>query len=144
MFWFVSVSFVTVQKTMSVLHLMHWFGLETKRTHPIHFFGPNSDVLFRFGQFRCCAENLAGVAFNAPIRAVNEMKHSFGPKTKRTHQIHFFGPNSDLLVRFAQFRYCAKNHAGLHWMHRFRPEPKRTSDSCQKENECPYPLFGTQ
>src|SRR6187455_2567380 len=31
MFWFVLVSFVTVQKTMQMLHLMHPFGLLTKR-----------------------------------------------------------------------------------------------------------------
>src|SRR6187551_2311036 len=31
MFWFVSVSFVTVQKTMPGLHLMHRFGTLTKQ-----------------------------------------------------------------------------------------------------------------
>src|SRR6187551_745249 len=31
MFWFVLVSFVTVQKTMQILHLMHPFGSSTKR-----------------------------------------------------------------------------------------------------------------
>src|SRR6187455_818691 len=31
MFWFVLVNFVTVQKTMLVLHLMHRFGPLTKR-----------------------------------------------------------------------------------------------------------------
>src|SRR6187455_618521 len=31
MFWFVLVSFVTVQKTMQMLHLMHPFGSLTKR-----------------------------------------------------------------------------------------------------------------
>src|SRR6187455_1930744 len=31
MFWFVSVSFVTVQKTIPMLHLMHPFGSLTKR-----------------------------------------------------------------------------------------------------------------
>src|SRR6187551_246005 len=31
MFWFVSVSFATVQKTMPGLHLMHRFGPLTKR-----------------------------------------------------------------------------------------------------------------
>ena len=69
---------------------MHRFGAETKRTHPIHFFGPNSDVLVCFGQFHYCAKNLANVAFNAPIRVVNETMHSFRPETKRTHPIHVF------------------------------------------------------
>src|SRR6187551_246006 len=115
---------------------MHSFGPEMKRTYPIHVFGPNSDVLVRFGQFRYCAENHARAAFNAPIRAVNETMHSFGPETKRTHQIHFFGPKSDILVRVAQFRYCAKNHAVVAYnaliravnetMHSFGPGTKRT------------------
>ena len=110
---------------------MHSFGLETKRTHRIDVFGHNSDVLARFGQFRYCAKNNANVAFNAPIRVVNETMRSFDPEMKRTHPIHVFGPNSDVLVRFCQFRYCAKNHAGVAYnapnragietMHRFEP-----------------------
>ena len=71
MFWFVLVSFVTVQKPCRV-------------------------------------------ALNAPIRAGTKMNYRFGPETKRTLPIHFFGPNSDVLVRFGQFRYCVKNHAELH------------------------------
>jgi hypothetical protein len=145
MFWFVLVSFVTVQKTMQMLDLMRPFGSltkrctvsgQTKRTHPIYVFGPNSDVLVRFGQFRYSARNHAGVAFNAPIRAVNEKMHSFGPETKRTYPIHVFGPNSDVLVCFGQFRYCAKDHAEValnapirvvnETMHSFGPETKRT------------------
>src|SRR6187455_694952 len=142
MFCSVLLSFVAVRKTMSGLPVrpvnetMHSFGLETKRTHPIHLFGPNSDVLLRFGQFRYSARNHAGVAFNAPVRPVNETKHSFGPDTKRTHPIHLFGPNSDVLLRFGQFRYCARNHDGVAFnapvrpvnetMHSFCPETKRT------------------
>ncbi|WP_225990411.1 hypothetical protein, partial [Flavobacterium sp. SaA2.13] len=64
-------------------------------------------------QFHYYAKNHAGIAFNAPIRAGTETNYRFGPETKRTHPIHFFGPNSDVLVRFGQFRYCAKNHAGV-------------------------------
>src|SRR6187551_3173921 len=115
---------------------MHNFDPEMKRTHPIHVFGPNSDVLVRFGQFRYCAKNHANVAFNAPIRVVNETMHSFDPETKRTNPIHVFATNSDVLVRFGQFRYCAKNHVNVAFnapiwvvnetMHSFRPEPKRT------------------
>src|SRR6187551_879937 len=77
MFWFVLVNFATVQKTMP--SCIECTDLGRKRnelpiraknetTHPIHFFGPNSDVLVRFGQFRYCAKNHAGIAFNAPIR----------------------------------------------------------------------------
>jgi hypothetical protein len=103
-----------------------------ERTHPIHAFGPNSDVLVCFGQFRYCAENHAEVPFNAPIWAGNEIMHRFGPETKRTHPIHVFGPNSDVLVRFGQFHNYAENHAGVPFnapiwagneiMHRFVPE----------------------
>src|SRR6187455_319789 len=124
---------------------MHDFDPETKRTHPIHVFGPNSYVLVRFGQFRYSAKNHANVAFNAPIRVVNEMTHNFDPETKRTHPIHVFGPNSDVLVRFGQFRYCAKNHAGVVFdapiqvvnetTHSFGPETKRRIVLGQKRNE---------
>src|SRR6187455_2371330 len=69
MFWFVSVSFVTVQ-------------------------------------------NPCSVAFNDPILAGTEMMHRFVPETKRTHRIYYFGHNSDVLVRFGQFRYCAKPMLG--------------------------------
>jgi hypothetical protein len=55
---------------------MHRFGLETKGTHSIHFFGPNSDVLVHFGHFRYYAENHGGVAFNAPVRTRNERNAS--------------------------------------------------------------------
>src|SRR6187551_2279375 len=70
-----------------------------------------SDVLVRFGQFRYCAKKTCSLAFNAPIQAGTETMHRFVPETKRTHPNHFLGPNSDVLVRFGQFRYCAKNHA---------------------------------
>src|SRR6187551_339967 len=111
---------------------------------PIHFFGPNSDVLVCFGQFRYCAKKHAKVAFKAPIRAGTETNYRFRPETKRTHPIHFFGPNSDVLVRFGQFRYCAKNHAKVAFMHRFGPEQKRTTDSGKKQTSAPNPLFWTQ
>src|SRR6187551_147193 len=75
--------------------------------------GPNSDVLVRFDQFRYYAKNHAGVAFNAPIRGVNETMRSFGPETKRMDPVNFFGPNSDCLVRFGKFRCSAKDHAGV-------------------------------
>src|SRR6187551_3742193 len=66
MFWFVLVNFVTVQNTMPGCiectdSGLYRFTPETKGTHPIHFFGPNSDVLVRFGQFRYCAKNHAGL-----------------------------------------------------------------------------------
>src|SRR6187551_1697042 len=115
---------------------MHSFNPETKRTHPIHVVGPNSDVLVRFGKFRYCAKYHANVALNTPIRVVNETMHSFDPETKRTHPIHVFGPNSDVLLRFGQFRYCTKNHANFalnapirvvnETMQSFDPETKRT------------------
>ena len=83
------------------------------RTQPIMFFGHNSDVLVHFGRFRYCDRNHDGVAFNAPIRVRNETMLRFGPEMKRIHPIMFFGHNSDVLVRFGPFRYCAGNHAGV-------------------------------
>src|SRR6187455_3290462 len=114
---------------------MHQFGPEMKRTLPIMFFGPNSDVLVHFGRFCYCARNRARIAFNAPIRAENETMHRFGPEMKRTQPIMFFGPNSDVLVHFGWFRYCDRNHDGVAFnalirvrnetMLRFAPEMKR-------------------
>ena len=114
---------------------MHRFGPKMKRTQPIMFSGPNSDVLVHFGRFRYCDGNHAGVAFNAPIRVGNETMHRFGPEVKRTQPIMFFGPNSDVLVHFGRFRYCDGNHAGVAFnapirvgnetMLRFGPEMKQ-------------------
>src|SRR6187455_2716102 len=111
---------------------MHNFDPEKKRTYPIHVFGPNSDVLVRFGQFRHCAKNHANVAFNAPIRVVNETMHSFDPETKRTHPIHVFGPNSDVLVNFVTVQ---KNMQMLHLMHPFGSLTKRCTVLFEKRNE---------
>src|SRR6187551_194934 len=103
--------------------------------HPIHAFGPNSDVLVRFRLFRYCATNHANVTFNAPIRVVNETMHSFIRETKRTHPIHVFGPNSDVLVRFAQFCTVQKTMQMLHLMHPFGLLTKPCIVSGQKRNE---------
>src|SRR6187551_1646881 len=149
MFCSVLVSFVAVRKTMPGLPVrpvnetMHSFGPERKRTHPIHLFGPNSDVLLRFGQFRYCARNHAGVAFNAPVRPVNETMHSFGPEMKRTHPIHLFGPNSDVLLCFGQFRYCARNHAGFAFNAPVRPVNETMhSFGLEMKRSHPIHLFG--
>src|SRR6187455_2941874 len=49
--------------------------------------------------------------------------------------IHIFGPNSDVLVCFGQFRYCAKTMQILHLMHPFGLLTKRCTVSGQKRNE---------
>src|SRR6187455_495071 len=102
---------------------MHRFGPEPKRTSDSGqkrnegtqstFFDPIVMFWFVLVGFVTVQKNHANVAFNAPIRAGTETNYRFGPETKRTHPIHFFGPNNDVLVRFGQFRYCAKNHAGI-------------------------------
>src|SRR6187551_635535 len=61
MFWFVLAIFVTVQKSMPMLHLRHRFGPEPKRTTysgqkrnertQSTFFGHNSDVLVILASF---------------------------------------------------------------------------------------------
>src|SRR6187551_3846883 len=119
----------------------HSSGPKTKRTHPIHVFGPNSDVLVRFGQFRYCAKNHANVSFNAPIQAVNETTHSFGQKMKRTHPIHVFRPNSDVLVRFGLFRYYAKNHANVAFNAPIRVVNETLHSFEPKRNECTQSTF---
>src|SRR6187551_515556 len=69
------------------------------------------DTIVMFWSVSLLCKKPCSVAFNARILAGTETMHRSVPETKRTHLIHFFGPNSDVLVRFGQFRYCAKNHA---------------------------------
>src|SRR6187551_2229987 len=114
------------------------FVPETKRTHPIHFFGPNSDVLVRFGQFRYCAKNHAGIAFNAPIRAGTETNYRFVPEMKRTHPIHFFGPNSDVLVSFVTVQKTMPGCIECTDSDRNRNE---LSIRARNETNTPNPLF---
>src|SRR6187455_3362222 len=111
---------------------MHRFGPEMKRTQPIMFFGPNSDVLVHSGRFRYCDRNHAGVAFNAPIRVRNETMLRFGPEMKQMHPIMFFGHNSDVLVRFGPYVIVLETMVGLHSMERLGQKTKRCTDSGQK------------
>src|SRR6187551_2490033 len=144
MFWFVLVSFVTVQKNMPKLHLKLRFGPEPKRTADSvqkgnertqsTFLDPIVMFWFVLVSFVTVQKPCRSCIY-APIRAGTKTNYRFGPEMKRTYPIHFFGPNSDVLVRFGQFRYCAKNHAKVAFMLRFGPEPKRTTDSGQKQNE---------
>jgi len=120
------------------------FELETKRTHPNHFFGPNSDVLDRFGHFHYCEGNHAGVAFNAPIRAENETMHRFGLEMKRTHPIMFSGHNSNVLVHFGRFRYCAGNHARVAFNAPIRAGNETMHRFGEKRNHAPNHVFWNQ
>src|SRR6187551_1359677 len=119
----------------------HSSGPKTKRTHPIHVFGPNSDVLVRFGQFRYCAKNHANVSFNAPIQAVNETTHSFGQKMKRTHPTTFLDPVVMFWFVLVSFVTVQKTMQMLHLMHRFRPLTKPCTVSGQKRNERTQSMF---
>src|SRR6187551_3228945 len=141
MFWFVLASFVTVRETMPGLHLIHRFGPLTKRCTVLvqkrnkrtqsTFLDPIVMFWFVLVSF-VTMKNHANVAFNAPIRVINETMHSFDPETKRTCPIHVFGPNTDVFVRFGKFHYYAKNHANVAFnapirvvnetMHSFDPE----------------------
>src|SRR6187551_777240 len=153
MFWFVWVSFVTATKTMPGLYLMHRFGSETKRctesarnemNAPNSFFGPNSDVLVRLGQFRYCTENHAGVAFNAPIRVGNETMHGIGYKRNERTQFTFLDPRVMFWFVWVSFVTAPKTMPGLHLMHRFGSETKRCTESARNETNSPNSLFWTQ
>src|SRR6187455_2563439 len=115
-----------------------------KRTRPIDIFGPNSDVLVRLGQFRYCAENHVGVAFNASIRAENETMHRFIQKQNERTQSTFL----DTIVMFwfvwVSFVTVPKTMLVLHLMHRSGPEMKRCTDSSRNETNVPNPLLWTQ
>src|SRR6187551_485083 len=123
MFWFVLVSFVTLQKTMQMLHLMHPFGSLTKRcTISIQkqnertqstFLDPIVMFCFVLVSFITVQKIMQMLHLMHPFLSLTLTMHSFDPETKRTHPIHVFGPNSDVFVRFHQFRYCAKNHANV-------------------------------
>src|SRR6187455_3161248 len=68
MFWFVLVSFATVQKTMPGCIECTDSGrnqneLPIRARNETNAPGSNSDVLVRFGKFRYCAKNNAGITF---------------------------------------------------------------------------------
>jgi hypothetical protein len=42
-------------------------GIFSQRTHPIHSIGPKTDVLGRFGPFRCCTKADAKLAELVPL-----------------------------------------------------------------------------
>jgi hypothetical protein len=143
-FWFILVSFVTVPKTMPGLHLMHRFGPETKRCTSSGrrrnertestFLDPIVMFWIILVSFIRVPEIMSGLHLMHQFGPENETMHQFGSETKRMHRIHFFGHNSDVLVHFGQFHYCAKNHAGVAFnapvragyetMHRFGTETK--------------------
>src|SRR6187455_1368033 len=123
---------------------MHRSVPETKRTHLIHFFGPNSDVLVRLGQFRCCAENHAGVAFNAPIRAGNETMHRFIQKRNERAKSTLMDPIVLFWFVWVSFVTVPKIMPVLHLMHRSGPEMKRCTDSSRNKTNAPNPVFWTQ
>jgi hypothetical protein len=113
-----------------------------KQTHPIHFFGPNSDVLIRLGQFRYCAENHAGVAFNAPIRAGNETMHRFIQKRNERAKSTLMDPIVLFWFVWVSFVTVPKTMPVLHLMHRSGPETKRCTDSSSTKRTCPIDIFG--
>src|SRR6187551_3655512 len=100
-----------------------------KLTRPIDFFGPNSFVLVRLGQFRYRAEIHAGVAFNAPIRAGMDPMHRFVQKRNESTQSTFLGPIVMFWIVWVRFVTVPKTMPLLHLMHRSGPEMKGCTDS---------------
>src|SRR6187551_1256906 len=84
MFWFVLVSFVTVQKTMPMLHLRHRFGPEPKRTTDSGQ-KPNehnqSTFLDTIVMFWFVLAIFVTVQKSMPML---HLRHRFGPEPKRT------------------------------------------------------------
>src|SRR6187551_2785245 len=115
-----------------------------KQTRPIDFFGPNSFDLVRLGQFRYCAENHAGVAFNAPIRARNETMHRFVQKRNEHAQSTFLDPIVMFWFVWVSFVTVLKTMPVLHLMHRSGPEMKRCIDSSRNKTNMPNPHFCSQ
>src|SRR6187455_1398037 len=54
---------------------------------------------------------------------------------KRTRPIHFFGPNSFVLVCLGYFRYCDENHAGVAFNASIRAGNETMHRFIQKQNE---------
>src|SRR6187455_3006062 len=151
MFWFILVSFVTVQKTMQMLHLMHPFGLLTKpctvsgqkrneRTQstfldPIVMFG---FVLVTF------------VTVQKTMQMLHLM-HPFGSLTKRCTvsiqkqnertQSTFLDPIVMFLFGLVSFVTVQKTMQMLHLMHPFGSLTKRCTVSIQKQNERTQSMF---
>src|SRR6187551_1895297 len=111
---------------------MHNFGPETKRMHPIHFFGPNRDVLVSFVTVQ---KTMPGL----------HLMHRFVPLTKRCivssqkrhecTQSTFLDPIVMFWLVLVSFVTVQKTKSGLHLMHRFGPLTKRCTLSVQKRNE---------
>src|SRR6187551_1500251 len=73
------------------------------------------DPIVMFGSFRSVlllCKKPCSVAFNDLIRAGTETMQRFGPETKRTHPIHIFGPNSDVLFVSVSFVTVQKTMLG--------------------------------
>src|SRR6187455_1343141 len=54
---------------------------------------------------------------------------------KRTRPIHFFGPNSFVLVCLGYFRYCDENHASVAFNASIRAGNETMHRFIQKQNE---------
>src|SRR6187455_1977077 len=123
MFWFVLVSFVTVQKTMPGCIECTDSG-RNRNELPIHARNetnaPNPLFLDPIVMFWFVLVSFVTVQKTIPDciectdsgRNRNELPIHARNETNTPNPL--FGPNSDVLVRFGQFRYCAKNHAWLH------------------------------
>src|SRR6187551_3221606 len=84
MFWFVLVSFVNVQKTKPMLHLMHRFGPEPKRTSDSRQKRnerTKSTFLDPIVMFWFVLVTFVTVQKTIPML---HLRHRFGPETKRT------------------------------------------------------------
>src|SRR6187551_521609 len=145
MFWFVLVSFVTVQKTMQMLHLMHPFGSLTKRcTISIQKQNERTQSTFLDPIVMFCFVLVSFVTV-PKIMQMLKLMHPFGSSTKRctvSIQKQNECTQSTLLVPIVMFWFVLVSFVTvpkimqmLHLMHPFGSLTKRCTVSIQKRNE---------
>src|SRR6187455_2928386 len=112
MFWFVLVSFVSVQKTMpGCIECTHSGRNRNERTQST-FLDPIVMFWFVLVSFVTVQKTMPGcIECTDSGRNRNELPIHTRNETNAPNPL--FWTQSDVLVPFSQFHYCAKNHAGL-------------------------------
>src|SRR6187551_41971 len=151
MFWFVLVSFVTVQKTMQMLHLMHPLGSLTKRcTVSIQkrnertqskFLDQIVMFWFVFVSFVTVQKTMQMLHLMHPIGSLTKRCTVSIQKRNERTQSTFLDPIVMFWFVFVSFVTVQKTMQMLHLMHPFGSLTKRSTVSGQKRNECTQSTF---
>src|SRR6187455_3048578 len=151
MFWFVLVSFVTVQKTMPKLHLKLRFGPEPKRSTDSGqkrnertqstFLDPIVMFWFMLVSFVTVQKTMPRLHLMHRFRSLTKRRTVSVQKLNERTQSTFLDPIVMFWFVLVSFVTVQKTMSGLHLMHRFRSLTKRRTVSGQNETNAPSPRF---